>query len=79
VKIAMHKFALDERVVATKRGHDNGCWINSRHVAPGGPFGRVVGFGSHPWMVRVLRDGLKTPETYHMAFWKPHQTGIEPK
>lgn len=33
--------------------------------------GRVVGFGRSVELVVVLRDGLKTPMSFHYAFWAP--------
>jgi hypothetical protein len=40
--------------------------------------GRVVGFGANPRHVQVLRDGVKTPMTYHMDFWEtcPEQVNL---
>jgi len=32
--------------------------------------GVVVGFGRTPELVRVKRDGLKTPYTFHERFWE---------
>ena len=32
--------------------------------------GIVVGHGRSPMLIRVLRDGLKTPITYHADFWE---------
>lgn len=31
--------------------------------------GLVVGFGRSDTLVRVLVDGIKCPESYHMDFW----------
>lgn len=71
---AMHKFAIGERVIATEKSHEYGLWRYVRiPIAPGGPFGTVVGFCRTAWLVKVVRDGTKTPQVYSMDFWEPSE------
>lgn len=76
LEVARDKFKIGDRVVATKAAHDNGVFMNARGPRElGTVFGTVVGFVPDQWCVRILRDGLKTKETYAAHFWQPHQQG----
>lgn len=54
---AREKFRLDQRIR---------CNCNISHVQY--PTGTVVGFGRMPNIVRIVRDGTRTPEAWHMKF-----------
>jgi hypothetical protein len=32
--------------------------------------GVITARGQEPYLIRVKRDGLKTPETWHYKFWR---------
>lgn len=43
-------------------------------IVKSGTKGTLVGFGCRPNTIRVLKDGIKTPYTYHAKFWRRAQT-----
>lgn len=61
------RFPLGSRVRMTERARDMG--LNGRSGWP--CYGTVAGYGHKSDGVRVLRDGTKQPETYHVDFWEP--------
>lgn len=54
---AREKFRLNDRIRVTRS-------ITHRQQATG----TVVGFGREPHLVRLVRDGTRTPEAWHMDF-----------
>lgn len=64
VTTARDKFKKGDRVERSKEAI-------RRDIATTSGVGVVVGFSTlNPNLVRVQRDGLKSPEVYHMSFWE---------
>jgi hypothetical protein len=55
-----------QRVQPTRAAIENGVLRPSDR-------GIVVGFSYRKPEIRVIRDGLKTPENYHRDFWAPEK------
>lgn len=71
MKNARAKFTTGQRVKLTEEGR-RAFGYSSR---TGNGLGTVVGFGrslhkSREHIVRVLRDGLKTPASFSMDWWE---------
>lgn len=68
------KYPKGRRVVATARYRAAFAFPVPR---ADGPTGVVVGYGRRrlitrgEGLIRVLRDGLSHPKTYHADFWEP--------
>ena len=62
---AREKFPIGQRVTLTERGR---AVANPRHCT-----GTVKGYGRHGKTVRVLVDGMKSIQSWHMGFWEPIQ------
>jgi hypothetical protein len=61
---AKEKFKINQRVRLSAMGR-------AAHIeADPETTGTVVGYGRAATEIRVLRDGLKTPNNYQMDFWK---------
>ena len=63
--IARARFRVGDRVRMTDVAVGQGLAPRGRTT------GEVVGFSHKPYLVRVLRDGTRTPFAYHMDFWAP--------
>lgn len=61
------------RVVMTRRGRYCLKDGRTRDYGPGVTSGILVGFDRSGMCVKVLRDGYKTFQCYHIDFWKPVQ------
>lgn len=76
VMYARDKFSIGRYVKLSLEGIRH--YAKSRGAHKADTRGRVVGFGANPRHVQVLRDGVKTPTTYHMDFWEtcPEQVAL---
>lgn len=63
---AKDKFQVGQRVSLTPEGR---VYVLPPPGRPLADTGIVNGYGRHRADVRVLRDGHRTPETFHMDFW----------
>lgn len=64
---AAEKFKIGQRVRMTPRAIEQGFQGRATSTE-----GVVVGVGKpSKQSVRVLRDGIKTPDTYYAGFWEP--------
>jgi ribosomal protein L21E len=66
------KFYLCERVRLTAKCKKNMGW--SHRKQKGQDTGKVVGFSRDGYYVSVIRDGLKTRESYHPDYLEPELT-----
>jgi hypothetical protein len=67
--IAREKFRVGDVVRMTDEGRVLHKTLTFRGV-PRVATGRVVGFGRSEELVIIVRDGQKTRNSYHMAFWE---------
>lgn len=62
---ARSRFQVGDLVTYSERGK-----AAFAHAKNRSDMGIVAGFSREPEIVRVLRDGHKTPEAYHESFWQ---------
>lgn len=60
------RYPVGCRVVATTHYR---ATLGVYSTVRGMPTGVVVGYGRKPNLIRVLRDGLRRPDTYSVTFW----------
>lgn len=65
---ARDKFKTGKRVRITAEGR---VYLIPPPGRPLDDSGRVVGYGRRHNVVRVLRDGHRCAESFHMDFWSP--------
>lgn len=68
--VARERFAIGDRVRMTEYAREKNI---VRRSAPWPILGTVSGYSRSSWCIAVLRDGLKMPAVYHMAFWEPER------
>lgn len=64
-KSANAKFNVGDYVETTSLAKKNNLWFSNMPK-----YGRVIGFGRHRLLVRVLVNKRKNAGSYHMDFWR---------
>lgn len=73
--IARDKFKLGQQVRLTRHGIRNLGHMRSALPYDENARGYVHGFSRSPSAVIIARDGIQTPEPFHMDFWEPVHAG----